>query len=287
MNKNPATACRQLLVKLAPRSARPRWIAVNTTSLELSRAEASANSVDWSGDRVPIPCSNRWHVVLGMPALAASSVSVNPFRRRKSIRLGVKLLPNSKVIAGTFNALASLGMKLGWGCSRSCSQAPTRAPSATFSSAATSRKVRPAFSRAFLNAAPSTRLLATNGNPTGLTRSRGNEQVGELAALKCPSDAVLVAYMCEGRPVRPGDGLSPTPRDARNGDDVMDEYEELVRSLVAERFSRSRPSSPNGEPEEQTERQTADTDSPTPPGTEQIRDRIHNNQTNTTEKSER
>ena len=170
------TVCRQMLVRFAPRSARTRRIAVSTVSLELSSANASADRVAWSGIRVPTPCSNRWHVDLGMPALTASSVSVSPFTRRRSARLGLFPLPTSRAVTGTFSAFASWGMKLGWGCSRPCSQAPTRAPSATFSPAATSRKVMPAFSRAFLSAAPSTLLFATNGNPTWWTGAGGTSE---------------------------------------------------------------------------------------------------------------
>jgi len=173
LNKTVVTVCRQLLVRFVPRSARVRKIAVSTAPLELSSADARADRVACSGVRVPTPCSNRWHDVLGMPELAASSVIVRPFARRSSASPGFIPLPTNRAVTGRFSVRASLGMKLGWGCSRPCSHAPTRAPSATSNSAATSRKVRPAFRRALRSAAPSTLLFATNGNPTWWTGAGG------------------------------------------------------------------------------------------------------------------
>ena len=235
MHKVPTTECRQVILGFVPRSARTRAIAARTASLELSSADASEDRVAWSGTRVLTPCSSRWHVVRGMPALDASSVSVSPFVRRKSARLGSSPLPTSRAVTGSSTTFASLGMKRGWGCSRPCSQAPIRAPSATPTASATSLIVRPAFRRACLSAMPSTLLLATIRNPTGDTPSRGSsrypclsrapplqrspdawrtmplEENRELAAFRCPSDGVLVAYMCESRLVRPGDGLRPIP----------------------------------------------------------------------------
>jgi len=183
LNKAVVTACRQLLLRFVPRSARTLTIAASTASLELSNADASAVRVAWSGVRMPTPCSNRWHVVRGMPALAASSVNVSPFARRRSARLGFSPLPTSRAVTGRFTTFASLGTKLGWGCSRPCSQAPTRAPSATPTTSATSLRVRPTFRRACLSAAPSTLLFATNANPTGDTPSRGNDTM----PLRCPA----------------------------------------------------------------------------------------------------
>ena len=183
MQKVATAECRQVLLGLAPRSARTRAIAASTASLELSSADASADRVSRSGTRVLTPCSNRWHVVRGMPALDASSVSVSPFVRRKSARPGSRPLPTSRAVTGSFTTFASWGMKRGCGCSRPCSQAPIRAPSATPTASATSLIVRPAFSRACLSAAPSTLLFATNANPTGDTPSRGNDTM----PLRCPA----------------------------------------------------------------------------------------------------
>ncbi len=183
LRKVTSTECRHVVLGFVPRSARTRAIAASTASLELSNADASADRVAGSGTRVLTPCSNRWHVVRGMPALDASSVSVSPFVRRKSARLGSSPLPTSRAVTGSSTTFASLGMKRGWGCSRPCSQAPIRAPSATPTTSATSLRVRPTFRRACLSAAPSTLLFATNANPTGDTPSRGNDTM----PLGCPA----------------------------------------------------------------------------------------------------
>jgi hypothetical protein len=67
----------------------------------------------------------------------------------------------------------------------------------------------------------------------------------------------------------------------------MDEYEELLRSLVTERFSRWRPPPPNGVQMEHTEHPSADMDSPRTSVTARLGDRIHNHETSTTVRSDR
>ena len=192
MHKVPTTECRQGILGFVPRSARTRAIAARTASLELSSADASEDRVAWSGTRVLTPCSSRWHVVRGMPALDASSVSVSPLVMRKSARLGSSPLPTSRAVTGSFTTFASWGMKRGCGCSRPCSQAPIRAPSATPTASATSLIVSPTFRRACLSAMPSTLLLATIRNPTGDTPSRGSSRypcLSRVPPLQRPPDA--------------------------------------------------------------------------------------------------
>ena len=67
----------------------------------------------------------------------------------------------------------------------------------------------------------------------------------------------------------------------------MNEYEELVRSLVAERFTRWRPPSPNGVSVEPTEHPPADLDPTRTSVTARISARIHHDETSTTKRSDR
>jgi hypothetical protein len=67
----------------------------------------------------------------------------------------------------------------------------------------------------------------------------------------------------------------------------MDEHEELVRSLVTERFSRWRPPSANGVQMGYTEHASADMDSPSTSVTAEISAQIRNDETRTTEMSDR
>ena len=91
----------------------------------------------------------------------------------------------------------------------------------------------------------------------------------------------------ESRLVRPGDGLPRAPRGARNGDDVMNEYEELVRSLVTERFTRWRPPTPISDQREFTEHPLAHMDIPRTSATARVRARIHKDEASTTARSDR
>ena len=67
----------------------------------------------------------------------------------------------------------------------------------------------------------------------------------------------------------------------------MDEHEELVRSLVTERFSRWRPPSASGVQTGYTEHASADMDSPSTSVTAEISAQIRNDETRTTEMSDR
>ena len=80
---------------------------------------------------------------------------------------------------------------------------------------------------------------------------------------------------------------SPAPLGARNGDDVMNEYEELIRSLVTERFTRWQTPSTNGVHVESAEYPSADMDATRTSATARISARIHHDETSTTERSDR
>ena len=81
-------------------------------------------------------------------------------------------------------------------------------------------------------------------------------------------------------------GLPRTPR-RRNGDGVMNEYEELVRSLVTERFTRWRPPAPISDQREFTEHPLAHMDIPKTSATTRVRAPIRKDKTSTTTRSER
>ena len=66
----------------------------------------------------------------------------------------------------------------------------------------------------------------------------------------------------------------------------MNEYEELVRSLVTERFARWRPPTPINDHREFTEHPLAHMDPPNTSTTTRVRARIRNNET-TTARSDR
>ena len=82
-------------------------------------------------------------------------------------------------------------------------------------------------------------------------------------------------------------GFPPAPHGARNGDDVMNEHEELVRSLVAERFTRWRPPTPISDQREFAEHPLAHMDIPRTSATARVRARINKDETSTTTRSER
>jgi len=67
----------------------------------------------------------------------------------------------------------------------------------------------------------------------------------------------------------------------------MNEYEELVRSLVTERFTRWIPATPISDQREFTEHPLAHMDTPRTSTTTRVRARIHNNETTTTTRSDR
>jgi hypothetical protein len=91
----------------------------------------------------------------------------------------------------------------------------------------------------------------------------------------------------EGQLIRPGDESSALRRPMLGmGDDVMDEYEELLRSLVTERFTRLKPLPPNGGQVEDTEHPLADMPLPTTSVTALSRARSHNDETSTTGRSD-
>ena len=79
----------------------------------------------------------------------------------------------------------------------------------------------------------------------------------------------------------------PAPRSARNEDDVMNEYEELLRSLVTERFTRWRPPTPISNQKEFAEHPLAQRDLPRTSATSRVKARIHKDETNTTTRSDR
>ena len=65
----------------------------------------------------------------------------------------------------------------------------------------------------------------------------------------------------------------------------MDEYQEPVRTLATERFTRWKPPSPIGDEEEATEHPPADVASPTTSVTARNRARINNDETSATVRS--
>ena len=67
----------------------------------------------------------------------------------------------------------------------------------------------------------------------------------------------------------------------------MSEHEELVRSLVTERFTRWRPPSPNGVQVEPTEHPSAGLDPTRRSVTARISARIHHDETSSTKRSDR
>ena len=67
----------------------------------------------------------------------------------------------------------------------------------------------------------------------------------------------------------------------------MNEYEELVRSLVTERFARWRPPTPINDHREFTEHPLAHMDIPNTSATARVKARIRKDETRTTARSER
>jgi hypothetical protein len=67
----------------------------------------------------------------------------------------------------------------------------------------------------------------------------------------------------------------------------MNEYEDLVRSLMAERFTRWRPPTPISDQREFTEHPQAHMHIPKTSATARVRARIHNDETSTTTRSDR
>lgn len=67
----------------------------------------------------------------------------------------------------------------------------------------------------------------------------------------------------------------------------MNEYEELVRSLVAERFTRWRPPTPISDQREFTEHPLPHMDIPRTLATTRVRARIHKDEASPTARSER
>ena len=67
----------------------------------------------------------------------------------------------------------------------------------------------------------------------------------------------------------------------------MNEYEELLRSLVTERFTRWRPPTPISDRREFAEHPLAHIDTPNTSATARVRARIRKDETRTTARSER